>query len=115
MAEAQAQAKKPIPPRPPPVEMKPILAGRLWIVVALLGGLGLIANPKFNEWVMINLAPPEEVRTDFSKWKLGNETELRVTLITADAQRLACAHAQAIEGAPCALGGDKLPSPDGEN
>jgi hypothetical protein len=115
MAEAQAQAKKPIPPRPAPVDMKPILAGRIWIVVALLVGLGVIANPKFNEWVMIHLAPPEEVRTDFSKWKLGNETQLRVTLITADAQRLACAHAQVVEGTHCAFGGDKLPWPKAEN
>src|SRR5262245_18133891 len=106
MAEA---AKKPIPPRPPPVEMKPILAGLLWIVVGLLGGLGLIANPKFNEWVMINLAPSEEVRTDFTKWKVGNETNLRVTLITADAGRLDCAHAQVVEGMHCRFGGDKLP------
>jgi hypothetical protein len=108
-------AKKPIPPRPPPVESKPILAGRLWIVVALLGGLGLIANPRFNEWVMINLAPPEEVRTDFTKWKLGGETELRVTLITADASRLDCAHAQSFEGTHCRYGGDKLPWPKAEN
>jgi hypothetical protein len=95
--------------------MKPILAGRLWIVIGLLGGLGLIANPKFNEWVMQNLAPPEEVKTDFSKWRVDGETELRVTLITADASRLACAQAQTFGGAHCAFGGDKLPWPKADN
>jgi len=109
------EAKKPIPPRPPPVEMKPILAGRLLIAVGLLVALGLIANPKFNEWVMQNFAPPEEVRTDFSKWRIDGETELRVTLITADAGRLACAHAQVLDGTHCQFGGDKMPWPKPDN
>jgi len=98
-------AKKPIPPRPPPVEVKPILAGRLWIGVAMLLGFGLIANPKFNSCVM-SYAPPEDLRTDFSKWREGSETEVRVTLITADASRLACASATVAEGVHCEFGAD---------
>jgi len=111
------EVKKPIPPRPPPppVDMKPLWAGRLWIAIALLVGLGIVANPAFNDFVMRNLAPPEEVRTDFSKWRLNNETELRVTLITADAGRLACAHAQVIDGTHCQFNGDKLPWPKPDN
>jgi len=110
-----AEAKKPIPPRPQAVEVKPILAGRLWIAIGLLLGLGLIANPAFNEWVMRNLAPPEEVRTDFTKWRLNNETELRITLITADEGRLACAQAQVFDGMHCQFNGDKAPWPKADN
>jgi hypothetical protein len=103
-----AEAAKPIPPRPPPAEMKPILAGRLWVAVAMLLGLGLIANPVFNNWVIHRLAPPEEVRTDFSKWKEGSETDVRVTVITADAKRLACAQAAVVDGAHCEFGSDHI-------
>jgi len=110
-----AEAKKPIPPRPQAVEVKPILAGRLWIAIGLLLGLGLIANPAFNEWVMRNLAPPEEVRTDFTKWRLNNETELRITLITADEGRLACAQSQVFDGMHCQFNGDKAPWPKADN
>jgi hypothetical protein len=98
-------AKKPVPPRPPPVEVKPILAGRLWIGVAMLLGLGLIANPKFNSCVQ-SYAPPEDLRTDFSKWHEGSETEVRVTLITADSTRLACASGNNSDGAHCEFGAD---------
>jgi hypothetical protein len=102
---AEAAAKKPIPPRPPPVEVKPILAGRLWIGVAMLLGLGLIANPKFNSCVQ-GYAPPEDLRTDFSKWREGSETDVRVTLITADSTRLACASGTTADGAHCEFGAD---------
>jgi hypothetical protein len=100
-------AKKPVAPRrpPPPPEGKPIFAGRLWIGVAMLLGFGLIANPKFNSCVM-GMAPPEDLRTDFSKWKEGSEAEVRVTLITADSTRLSCASAKVADNAHCEFGAD---------
>lgn len=103
------EEKKPIPPRPPAPELKPIIAGRLWIGLGVLITVGLIANPVFNNWVAKRWAPPAELRTDFSKWKMGGEASLRVTVITADAARLACAHSEVIDGAHCAFGKDKLP------
>jgi hypothetical protein len=107
-------AAKPIPPRPPPPgEIKPVIGGRLWIAVALLGGLGLIANPVFNEKVIRNWAPAEDIRTDFSKWKAGSETDVRVTVVTADSTRLACGHAGLVDGAHCAYGGDRILWPHG--
>ena len=86
-----AEATKPVPPRPPPAELKPILGGRLWLAVAMLAGFGALANPVVNNWVIQKLAPPEDLHTDFARWKLGSETEVRVTIVTADANRLSCA------------------------
>jgi len=103
-----ALAENKVAPRPPPVEMKPILAGRLWIAVGLLLGLGLVANPVFNQKIIQNYAPPEDLHTDVTKWHVGAETSVRVTVITADSTRLSCAHAGEIDGAHCAFGGDRI-------
>jgi hypothetical protein len=100
-------AKKVIPPRPPATELKPIIAGRLWIGIGLLLGLGLVANPAFNQKV-IRWAPPEDIRTDFTKWKAGGETTVRVTVITGDSTRLSCAHSDTVQGLHCAYGKDRL-------
>jgi hypothetical protein len=105
------EATKPIPPRPKapaPVESKPILAGRLWLGIAILVGFGVIANPVFNGWVIQNLAPPEDLHTDQSKWREGAETSVRVTVVTADAARLACAQAKVVDTAHCAFGTDHI-------
>jgi hypothetical protein len=105
-----AEAAKPIPRRPPPpAEAKPIFAGRMLIAVAMLGGMGLVANPPFNGWVMRKFAPAEDLKTDFSKWNLGSETNVRVTLITGDSTRLSCAKGEVVEGVHCAFGSDHLP------
>jgi hypothetical protein len=104
-----AEAAKPVPRRPPPVESKPILAGRMLTAVFMLCGLGVIANPPFNSWVMRKFAPAEDLHTDFSKWVQGNETDVRVTLITGDSTRLSCANADVVEGVHCAFGTDHLP------
>jgi hypothetical protein len=109
------EAQKQVPPRPPPVELKPILAGRLWIAVAMLLGLGLVANPVFNSWIMRSFAPPEDLHTDLTTWREGSEASVRVTVITADSTRLACAHAGEVDGAHCAYGGDKILWPHGPN
>jgi hypothetical protein len=104
-----AEAAKSVPRRPPPVEAKPILAGRLWLGVGFLLGLGLIANPPFNSWVMRKFAPAEDLKTDFSKWKEGSETDVRVTLVTADVDRLSCAKGETLEGNHCGFGSDHIP------
>jgi hypothetical protein len=110
-----AVATKPIPPRPPLVETKPILGGRLWIAIGMLMGLGLVANPVFNAYVIRRLAPPEDLRTDLSKWREGSETDVRVTVVTADSTRLSCARAEPVDGAHCAFGADHLIWPPGPN
>lgn len=112
MAEVQRKVA-PRPP-PPPVELKPILAGRLWIGVAMLLGLGLIANPVFNSKI-IGLAPPEDLHTDIGKWREGAETDVRVTVITADSTRLSCAHEGEVDHAHCAFGSDHIIWPQGPN
>lgn len=101
------EEKRPIPPRPKPVEMKPILAGRLWIAIGILLAFALLANPLFNGWA-IRQAPPEEVRTDVSRWRIGDEAQVRITVITADSARLGCASSQPLEGTHCAFGGDHM-------
>ncbi len=109
-----AEGTKPIPPRPPAptgVELNPILGGRLWIAVSILLGFGLIANPKFNDYVMTHLAPPDDLHTDFGQWKAGGVAKVRVTVITADSTRLACGQATVIDGAHCAFGGDRVEWP----
>jgi hypothetical protein len=83
------------------VDLKPIIGGRLWIGIGMLVGLGALANPVLNGWVMHSLAPPEDLRTNFAAWKTGNQAEVRVTLVTADATRLSCAQAKEVDGAHC--------------
>lgn len=100
-----AENKRPVPPRPPAVEAKPILAGRAWIAIGMLVGFGLLANPLFNSWV-IRKAPPEEIRTDVSRWRVGEEASVRVTLVTADSVRLSCASGETFDGAHCGFGAD---------
>ncbi len=109
-----SEAKKPIPPRPRPgttSDEPSLFSGRLWLAVALLVGLGVMGNPVFNNWVIRDLAPPEDVHTDSSKWALNAEGDVRVTVITADSTRLACASAESVDGAHCQFSGDKLPWP----
>src|SRR5262245_61119167 len=108
MAEA---AEHKVPPRPPAVEAKPIIGGRLWTPLLLLATTGTMANPKFDAWVSAQFAPPEP-RTVLAGWKVGKEANVRVTLVAADATRLDCAHGTAIEGYHCAFGADERPWPD---
>jgi hypothetical protein len=107
MAEAVQQK---VPPRPPPVEAKPIVGGRLWIPILGLVLLGIMANPKVNFWVSQRFAP-QEPHSHVGAWKVGSETKLHVTLVTADFERLACAHADLVDGAHCAFGADEKPWP----
>ena len=110
------EATKPIaprpPPRPPPVELKPILGGRLWIAIGLLLGLGLIANPLFNNFVIQRVAPPEDIHTNFAEWRENSVGNVRVTVITADSTRGSRAlQAAVVDGAHRAFGGDKTAWP----
>lgn len=111
MAEA---VEKKVPPRPPPVDAKPIIGGRLWIPIVMLSLIGAMANPKFNGWLSARFAP-KEPRTNLANWKVGKEADLHVTLVTADASRLDCAHDAEFEGAHCRFKADKSrwPEPPG--
>ena len=109
------EPKKAVPPRPPARAArgpaKPVVAGRLWIALGFIAVLALIANPRFNQFIIKNVAPAEDIHSDFTTWKQGGEGDIRVTVITADSTRLACAQAQAVDGNHCAFSGDRLPWP----
>ena len=108
-AEPRGPGRK-VPPRPPPVEDKPIIAGRLWWAILMLIGLGLVANPRFNAEVHRRVAawrqtaPPEP-------WKLDGTATVTLTLVTADSLRLACQHRDAVDGARCEYATDRLRTP----
>jgi hypothetical protein len=110
------EAAKPIPPRPggpaPASDAKPIIGGRLWIGIGLLVAFGALANPVVNTWV-IQHAPPEDIHTDQSQWRAGKEADVRVTLVTADATRLACAQAKSLESTHCGFTSEHVPWPQG--
>jgi hypothetical protein len=106
MTEVKARPR----PRPPPVETTPIFGGRLWIAVGILVGLGVVANPVFNQY-LASFAPREPM-TDRRQWRVGGASELTVTLVTADSNRLACSHDQTFDGAHCAFDGKGRPWPE---
>lgn len=92
-----------------------LIGGRLWIAIAILLGLALIANPRFNTYIAMRFAPRDPVN-NVATWKAGTETEVRVTLVTADSTRLACANDNEIAGTHCEYHADGKPWPDtGEN
>jgi hypothetical protein len=110
-SEAPARPARKRAPRPPPVEAKPIIGGRLWIAIVMLSLIGTMANPRLNVWISQRFAP-KEPRTNMAMWKVGSEAKLHVTLVTADADRLACASDVEVDGAHCEFKGDRTPWPE---
>lgn len=100
MSETRRRTK----PRPPPVEAKPILAGRLWIAIAMLLGLAVMANPPFNQF--IGRYGPKEQYTKRNEWRIGGTSNVTVTVITADANRLDCSTDKTIKGYHCGFDAD---------
>jgi hypothetical protein len=106
-----APARRKARARPPPVESKPIIAGRLWIPITMLVVLGLIANPNFNSWVTREFGPQLEARKG-GAWVVGQDATLNVTLITADYVRLACGHDNKFDGSHCEFNAQGQPWPE---
>jgi hypothetical protein len=96
------------PAAPPRRRAEPeLLGGRLIVGIALLFGIGVVSWQWLNAWVDRTLHPrsPKPAAT----WEVGAEADVELTLITADAKRLACAHDTELEGLHCAYTAGKRP------
>jgi hypothetical protein len=85
----------------------PVLGGRLGIGIALLGGIVLVAPQWLNARIDRMLHP--EAPKPAAKWEIGTEANVELTLITADAKRLHCAHDEMIGAAHCGYTANKRP------
>lgn len=104
---------------PPPAEPVQALGGRLWIVLIMMLPVAFFPYcadtgcSKAGETVLNAVAPVKkddpaaQTGAPKAKWKVGETMPIEVTLITADYNKLACAHAEAIEGYHCAYKSDK--------
>lgn len=87
------------PSQAPKREPLDLLGGRVRLVFALLIGFTFIANPWINRRVNQWFAPPRASST--TPWKVGEEAEVQITVISADQNRLDCAHNAVVEGKHC--------------
>lgn len=86
----------PIPRRKTTPEL---LGGRMWLALSLLAAIAIISNNWVNygvNWLVNPSKAPVH-----SPWAVGDEAFLKLTLITADQDRLNCAHNAIIEGTHC--------------
>lgn len=90
--------------RPP--EPVPVFSGRLMVAAGILAVMLIV--PFTVARFMSNEAPRG---TDQSKWQVGGEADVRITLITADYNLLTCAADQAINGKHCAFKSESEPWP----
>lgn len=88
-----------------------LFGGRVWLAIAFLFLIGVGMNARLNalldkhfRQVLVKPGPTQA-------WQVGAEATVLVTLITADAERLACAHATSVEGFHCAYDGNRRPWP----
>jgi hypothetical protein len=89
-------ARKSATRRRPP-EPVPVFSGRLLVAA------GILATMLIVPFTCSRLISPEpEKGTDVGKWRIGETADVRITLITADFNLLACASDQLINGKHCA-------------
>jgi len=86
----------------PPLQ---VIGGRLAIGIALLAGIALVSPQNMNAWVDRQLHPTPVKANE--AWEVGKEAHVELTLITADAKRLNCAHDQVLEGQHCGFSANK--------
>lgn len=91
--------------RPP--EPVPIFSGRLLIAAGILAVM-LIVPFTMSRFIPGDKGPET---TDVSQWRIGETANVRITLITADFNLLACAAEQAINGKHCAFKTESEPWP----
>ena len=94
-------------PRPEPGPKPELIGGRFLIAVAMLAGIAIISWQWLNSWIDRLLHP--HVPKPVANWQLGSEADVQITLITADARRLACAHDAVIEDVHCGYTANKRP------
>ncbi len=82
-----------------------MLGGRLIYGLVFLFGISVISAQQFNTWVDRKLHPPKVKAA--SVWQVGKEAQVQLTLVTADARRLNCAHDAVIEGQHCGFTSNK--------
>jgi len=108
--EPTAPAAAPVAPQVavPPSALGPeVFGGRLFLGIAMLVGMGIISWQGLNAVIDHTLHPkaPKPV----AAWKVGDEADLELTLITPDAKRLQCAHDTTLDGVHCAYAANKRP------
>jgi hypothetical protein len=94
--------KEPLPTHGPEV-----FGGRLFIGIAMLVGMGIISWQGLNVVIDRTLHPKEP--KPVAAWKVGEEADVELTLITPDAKRLQCAHDTTLEGVHCGYTAAKRP------
>jgi len=97
---AAAQPRRKVKPkgyRPPIVEETPVIGGRFLIAAAIIGGLTLLPLSCLGQQLEPKDPPPSPV----AEWKVGAKSTLRITLVTADYNGLACAFDKEFEGKHC--------------
>jgi hypothetical protein len=82
-----------------------VIGGSLAVGIALLAGIALVSPQNMNGWVdrQLHPSPVKPAET----WEAGKEAQVELTLITADARRLNCAHDQVLEGQHCGFSANK--------
>jgi hypothetical protein len=111
MAQPQREEPQKAPPPAPvavPARAEPplqVIGGRLAVGIVFLAGIALVAPQNMNAWVdrQLHPSPVKAVET----WEIGKEAHVELTLITADAKRLNCAHDQVLEGQHCGFSANK--------
>jgi len=83
----------------------PVLGGRLGVGVALLVGIAIVAPQALNSCIDRTLYPEEPKPA--VEWKVGTQANVELTVITADARRLNCAHDETLAGTHCGFSANK--------
>jgi hypothetical protein len=91
------------PPRSPAPTAEPVLSGRLVLVVALFVAMVFIPLSPLSTWISKKAPAP----TQMQEWKVGSEGTVHVTVVTADYNKLACAHPEAVNGFHCAYSDER--------
>ena len=84
-----------------------VLSGRLVLVAALF--VAMVFIPLSPLSMLISRKPPTATQT--KDWKVGQEATVHVTVITADHNKLACAHGDSVGDYHCAYTDEKKPWP----
>jgi hypothetical protein len=85
-------------PRKPAQEPIPVISGRFLVAAGIVGAMILIPFSPLGR--MLEAKGP--MPTDVARWAEGAESEVKITLVTADYNLLTCAADKSIDGAHCA-------------